>query len=154
MRSCDPPLRKHRHQESGRSEPRTVTMAEPVEMNHEWRQHARCKGMGPELFFADRGEHQTLHTAMEFCNGGVYYTPNGRGGRTREEVPPCPVRTECLEFALSFPKDEDSHGVFGGLVPASRNKIRIARKEAGTYVQVTSIAKDIQSLRGREPRPQ
>lgn len=110
-------------------------------MTGNWRTRARCRGMGPDLFFADRGHHETLKTATEICNGH------------KDDINlPCPVRTECLEFALQFPKDEDSHGVFGGLVPAARNKIRIARKEAGTYVQVNSIAKEMQTLRGRDPQ--
>lgn len=109
--------------------------------------------MGPDLFFADRGHHETLKTAMDICNGHDERITPANGRTYVRAVEPCPVREACLEFALTFPKDEDSHGVFGGLVPASRNKIRIARKEAGTYVQVNSIAKDIQSLRGRDPRP-
>ena len=118
-----------------------------------WREHALCRGMGPDLFFADRGHHETLKTAMEICNGHHEKITPPIGRTYTINIPPCPVKQQCLEFALQFPKDEDSHGVFGGLVPAARNKIRIARKEAGIYIQVDSIAKEMQTLRGRNPQP-
>ena len=85
-------------------------------MTEDWRHNARCRGLDPNLFFAERGNHQSLFAAMEICNGDKHTSP-------------CPVRNECLEFALSFNRDEDNYGVFGGLSPNARNKIRIKRRE-------------------------
>lgn len=38
----------------------------------------------------------------------------------------CPVRTECLEFALDCEKDQKSgsYGMFGGLLAAERDAVR------------------------------
>lgn len=38
----------------------------------------------------------------------------------------CPVRAECLSFALSLPAVEDQWGVFGGLDPDQRQRLRKA----------------------------
>lgn len=141
VRTHPPLVRRYGNKESSRSEPRSEQMAQPVAIeDQQWRHKARCRGLDPNLFFAERGNHHSLFTAMEVCNGD-------------KKTEPCPVRTECLEFALTFPNDEDTYGVYGGMSPNARNKIRIARRDNGTYVQRTSIAKELQSLRGREPKP-
>jgi WhiB family redox-sensing transcriptional regulator len=38
----------------------------------------------------------------------------------------CPGRAECLALALSFPAVEDQWGVFGGLDPNQRRRLRKA----------------------------
>ena len=37
----------------------------------------------------------------------------------------CPVRKQCLEYALANP---DLQGIWGGLGPAERNRLRVTRK--------------------------
>lgn len=87
--------------------------------NRDWMKHAECRGMGPTFFFADVGDVHTIRTAMEVCNG-------------TNDTSPCPVKDQCLEYALSFSDDDDRYGVFGGLVPHRRSEIRKERRRAET----------------------
>lgn len=80
-----------------------------------WQQQAACRGMAPELFFSERGDHKTLITAMEVCNG------------TRD-TPACPVKQQCLDWAMRF--EDDNWGVFGGVPASVRIKMRRQRKKA------------------------
>lgn len=43
----------------------------------------------------------------------------------------CPVVNECLEWALTFDDDTDQYGIFGGLSPADRKKLREHRNKIG-----------------------
>jgi hypothetical protein len=56
----------------------------------QWHLQAACRGQGPD----------------EFVRG-----PNSDYGSARELCLMCPVRTECLEFAL---KDQSLNGLWGG----------------------------------------
>lgn len=67
----------------------------------DWRERAACRGKGPALFYPDEW-HGTAAKAV--C------------GR-------CPVRAECLDFALSVPVDQD-RGVWGGLTEGERKQRR------------------------------
>lgn len=51
----------------------------------EWQEFAACRGLGPELFFVEKGDeaHLQLKKAREICAT-------------------CPVFDQCLTFALSF----------------------------------------------------
>jgi hypothetical protein len=52
----------------------------------------------------------------------------------------CPVKQECLDFALSFPQAEDMHGVYGGTTAKDRRAIRngtvYMRKPSGPPRQI------------------
>ncbi|MFJ6771775.1 WhiB family transcriptional regulator [Kitasatospora sp. NPDC091257] len=73
----------------------------------DWREHALCREEDPELFFpvGTRGPalRQIAH-AKAVCNR-------------------CPVRTECLQWALATKQEA---GVWGG---ASQNELRAARRK-------------------------
>jgi WhiB family redox-sensing transcriptional regulator len=60
-----------------------------------WRDQANCKGRQPDMFPKGHKDISYLATARAIC---------------RE----CPVKTECLEYALEFPP-ADMHGVWAGL---------------------------------------
>lgn len=77
-----------------------------------WAKWAACKGMDPNLFQPEVGN--TGKEAKEVCNGikATKRTP----GR-----PPCPVKTECLQYAMSFTK---LIGVFGGTNERDRRTLR------------------------------
>jgi len=99
-----------------------------------WQQQAACRGMAPELFFSERGDHKTLITAMEVCNG------------TRD-TPPCPVKQQCLDQANWYAANDpygDNHGVWGGLTPSARLELR--RQHSRIERKRTRIV--------REPDPQ
>lgn len=76
---------------------------------HEWMKHAACRGCDTNLFFSERGDHKTMMTALEICNG-------------TKDTAPCPVRKECLDWANSH--EDDNWGVFGGMAASARIKLR------------------------------
>jgi hypothetical protein len=91
----------------------------------DWHQQAACRGLDTTLFFAEKGDHATAQTALHYCNGGTYdildnkNKPIGRG-----YTEPCPVKQQCLNYALSFPADQDAYGIYGGCTPNQRDKMR------------------------------
>lgn len=87
----------------------------------DWRDHAACRGMDTDLFFYNVGASPHIRKALQVCHGN-------------DERPPCPVRHECGEFALSFSKDDDIAGVFGGMTPAERKRIRKERSAQNRIV--------------------
>jgi WhiB family redox-sensing transcriptional regulator len=73
-------------------------------IDQSWRDLARCKGTDTERWvehWADRGE---LARLRGYCAA-------------------CPVRAECLDFALFTPCD---HGIYGGTTPDERKQLRHA----------------------------
>ena len=107
----------------------------------DWREHARCRGIGPDLFFSERGEAQTQNTAMAICNGATFHKNDETGMSYKEGIDPCPVRDECLEFALGFDYDED-FGIFGGTTPGRRREIRKERTRVGaTHERVVIVCR-------------
>lgn len=71
----------------------------------DWRQHAACRGVDPNLFFPEHGN--TADDAKAICQG-------------------CRVRLPCLELALTM--QNDFYGVYGGCSVNERNTIRRRRK--------------------------
>lgn len=72
---------------------------------------AACKGLDPNMFMPGVGE--TGREAKEVCNG-IPATRNNPG------KPPCPVKKECLEYALALPGPV--FGVWGGLNERQRRR--------------------------------
>ena len=73
--------------------------------NYDWRHHAACRDEDPELFFPlseiGPGARQ-VDRAKAIC------------GR-------CPVRAQCLEYAIDNGLD---HGIFGGTTETERRTLR------------------------------
>jgi WhiB family redox-sensing transcriptional regulator len=61
---------------------------------------ALCAQTDPDLFFPEK---------------------NGSSDPARRICAVCPVRAECLEFALA---NKEAHGVWGGMSPAERRKLQ------------------------------
>lgn len=59
----------------------------------EWRRDAACVGIGPDKFFADRGDFGTVRSALAVCAE-------------------CPVQEQCREYGIAT---RARHGVWGGL---------------------------------------
>lgn len=79
----------------------------PHVIDESWHEDAACASSDPSLFFA--GDEEVVDDAMAMCAG-------------------CPVRRECLEFALEV---GEMHGVWGGTTEAQRRRmIRARRREA------------------------
>jgi len=79
-----------------------------VEPDVRWRRAAACLGTDPELFWPDTGYSTEAQT---ICDGGP-------------TTPGCPVKTECLRYALATGQTE---GIWGGLSPAERQHHRHRR---------------------------
>lgn len=71
-----------------------------------WLANARCEGMDPELFFPRKSDAQK--EIVKFCLG-------------------CPVRLDCLQFALDMPAE---YGVLGGTTQDERKRLRRKRQVA------------------------
>jgi WhiB family redox-sensing transcriptional regulator len=87
---------------------------EAAEVPMNWDEEASCQGVDPNVFFPERPS-DTVRAAKQICRG-------------------CPVRTQCLEFAIAARLD---HGVWGGLTEGERRSLRRsrqrkARREAST----------------------
>lgn len=74
---------------------------EDVLRRPEWHRDAACRGSGASGFVKS--------------TGGAY------GATTRRECAGCPVRQECLDFALA---DESIVGLWGGTTDAERRELR------------------------------
>jgi WhiB family transcriptional regulator, redox-sensing transcriptional regulator len=72
-----------------------------------WISQARCAGADLEVFFPPRG--------------------SGKADAAKAICATCPVRRECLRYALKAPEDD---GVWGGLDQAEREEIRRRRRKA------------------------
>jgi hypothetical protein len=99
-------------------------------MNQEWLKEALCRGTDTRLFFAETGDIHTQRQAVTFCNGTLTETVDPKTGLSATTGQPgCPVRLQCLDYALSFPQDQDNHGVYGGTLPSQRVTIRSAARK-------------------------
>ena len=98
-------------------------------MNDEWLQQALCKGTDTRLFFAENGDIHTQRQAVTFCNGTLTEVVDPKSGLSATTgTPGCPVRLQCLDYALSFPQDQDNSGVYGGVLPSQRVILRTAQR--------------------------
>jgi WhiB family redox-sensing transcriptional regulator len=74
---------------------------------------ALCGQTDPALFMRDGGGAQVLVAAKRTCNG-------------TSRMAPCPLKAECLEYALAT---DERFGVWGGMGPRERD-IEAARRRA------------------------
>jgi WhiB family redox-sensing transcriptional regulator len=74
------------------------------EREHTWMLHARCREFEPASFFPSDGVG--VERARRICGE-------------------CPVRMECLEYALEYRID---HGVWGGASERERRRILRSRR--------------------------
>lgn len=79
----------------------------------DWIDDSLCRGRPTQWWFAGDGRNlnsRTSRRAVEICNA-------------------CPVRTECLDWALSLP--QPWHGIFAGMSPQQR-QLEKQRREHDT----------------------
>jgi len=76
----------------------------PIEDDVDWREHALCAQVDPELFYPDLG--QSAAPAKRICGA-------------------CEVRTECLSYAMAH---GELFGVWGGTTEVDRKLMRRARR--------------------------
>ena len=78
-----------------------------AETEMEWMLHAKCRGVAPTAFFPSDGVG--VERAQRVCEN-------------------CPVRMECLEYALEH---RIEHGVWGGTSERERRRIARRRRQPG-----------------------
>ena len=80
----------------------------PIHVQAEiWMKEAACRGMAPGFFFAERREGAFYDQARQICAG-------------------CPVRTQCLDYAL---RTREKYGMWGGADPEERRILRLKRRK-------------------------
>jgi len=77
----------------------------------DWRHRAACRDFDPELFFP-----------VSETGPGARQVAQAKAVCAR-----CPVRAECLDYALDNGLD---HGIFGGLTEQERRKVRTHQQTA------------------------
>ncbi len=87
-----------------------------TDVSNEFMRHGNCVGMDVNLFFPYKGA--SVREALHACNGAP-------ATKDSEAKPVCPVRDQCLEYAMSLP--QLCVGVWGG---TSQKQRRIMRAEA------------------------
>jgi WhiB family redox-sensing transcriptional regulator len=83
----------------------------------EWVELALCAETDPEAFYPEKGG--SVREAKRVCNG----TPAREVSGNRPAVParlPCPVRAECLGYALEH---QERYGIWGGLSERERRRL-------------------------------
>lgn len=93
----------------------------PETPTEHWSQQALCAGKTDKMFPKEHKDLSYISEARRMCRQ-------------------CPVRRECLEYALSFPAS-DQHGVWAGLTPrqlAAEAQRRGVRPVKFTLAQVWS----------------
>ena len=91
------------HRVTGEHDPDSLGFLLDLLRGPSWMADAACKGMDTDLFYSERGEWGALESpAMAVC---------------RE----CPVRAECLEYAI---ERCDDIGVWGGTSGKKRQELR------------------------------
>lgn len=76
-----------------------------VRMSQDWRQHGKCRGVDPEVFYPVNEDDAAQAKAI--CDS-------------------CPVRQPCLEWALT---DRERYGVWGGLTERERRRLLRHRRQ-------------------------
>jgi len=86
-----------------------------------WRSAAACLSADPDLFFplSSRGPgEKQIARAKVICGG-------------------CPVRQECLEFALAH---DQLYGIWGGTTPEDRQRLRRRKRRAAAAAAKRAVA--------------
>ena len=82
-------------------------------MNYDWRHDAACGGGAGDI-------------------GGLFFPEHGYSAEYAKEIcGVCPVVRECLDFAMASEGDSYRHGVWGGLTPSERQRLRAAARRGG-----------------------
>ncbi|MDT0302950.1 WhiB family transcriptional regulator [Streptomonospora wellingtoniae] len=94
-------------------EPGTANLA--ARSRWDWAQHAACQGESLELFFGPDGERLPQREVREEKAKAICQQQ-------------CPVRTECLEYAIAKP---EKYGTWAGLNEDERASLRRSRMRRG-----------------------
>lgn len=82
----------------------------PADPQWSWRYEAKCHDEDTDIFFPPRDRR--LYKPIADQAKGICWGDDGR--------PECPVRRECLWYAISM---EDTHGIWGGMSHRERSHL-------------------------------
>lgn len=82
----------------------------------DWSTRAACRGTDPELFY---GHTEGVSQSSSEGRIAILQAKDRYCGR-------CPVKGECLEFAM---KTNEKHGIWGGLTERERQSLRRQRQK-------------------------
>lgn len=100
-----------------------------------WDDEASCRSADPDLFFPadpDRSSRRDGPAGPQL--GQTRFSPAAAAVRVCRG---CPVRTQCLEFALSARLD---YGVWGGLTEQERRSLRRSRQRRARRLASVKVA--------------
>jgi WhiB family redox-sensing transcriptional regulator len=104
--------------------------------DYSWHNLAACDGIdNPDIFYPPRDKNLyrvIADEAKSYCFGF-------------DDVPPCPVRAQCLWEAVS---SKEAHGIWGGLSHRERNAL--VRKWQREYKRSMTLKEYIFSINERE----
>ncbi|MHB8465406.1 MAG: WhiB family transcriptional regulator [Acidimicrobiales bacterium] len=81
-----------------------------------WRQQAACRGLDTAIFFPPT---------------------DSEAGPAKAVCAQCPVRDECLEWAIASRQEE---GIWGGMTDGERRRLRRRRRDAARRAAAASAA--------------
>jgi WhiB family redox-sensing transcriptional regulator len=94
----------------------------------EWQDQASCRGANTDAFFQEEIGAKANYSAQ------------------RVMCAQCPVRLECLDFALN---NHIKYGLWGGIAPRNRRDVGMGR--ASKDLTVTQIVRDLRKLKADNP---
>lgn len=90
-----------------------------IDTDYSWRNQSACKGLDPNLFFAERGSGAaaTVRAAKAVCNK-------------------CPVQQRCLEWAVN---NTIIYGIWGGKTADERRKTKLFKNRPPNQTKINMI---------------
>mgnify|MGYP000141136410 FL=1 len=107
---------------------RQVELPSLTHTDMKWQDKASCRGSATTDFFQDEVGFQANYASQRIM------------------CAQCPVRLECLDFALD---NHIKYGLWGGIAPRNRRDVGMGR--ASKDLTVTQIVKDLRKLKVENP---
>lgn len=104
---------------SGRGRRNTYSKVFDPDMTLGWLEHSACKGAAPAFDYDQALPRESSRT---------YRAPRNVQDALDVCRSECPVRAECLDFALRIEMPRGRSGVYGGLTPNERDALYDERK--------------------------
>jgi hypothetical protein len=102
----------------GRTRRNSYVKKYEADMSLEWQERAYCGGRAPDFDY-----DQVLPNTSKAKNPRPRREPSNVAEAKRVCWSECPVRTECLNFALKIEVPRGRAGVYGGLTPNERDAL-------------------------------